>query len=65
MLPPSQNVVAPVGVMVGVAGNGLTVTAIAADDEPDEQPAALFTVTLKLPVLFTTILCVVSPVLHK
>ena len=30
-LPPAQNVVGPPGVMVGVAGVGLTVTLVAAD----------------------------------
>jgi hypothetical protein len=31
-LPPAQNVVAPLGVMVGVSGIGFTVTVVAADD---------------------------------
>ena len=30
-LPPAQNVVGPEGVMVGVAGRGLTVTDVASD----------------------------------
>lgn len=35
--PPSQNVVAPPAVMVGAAGNGLTVTNVAAE-AGDVQP---------------------------
>jgi hypothetical protein len=35
--PPAQNVVGPLGVMVGVAGVGLTVTACA-DEAPEEHP---------------------------
>ena len=63
-LPPSQKVVDPLGVMSGVAGFGSASTLVTAE-ETDEHPAALLTVTLKLPVLFTTMLCIVSPLFHK
>ena len=43
-LPPAQKVVAPLAVIVGVAGVALTVTAVAADVAL--QPFALVTVTL-------------------
>ena len=42
-LPPLQKVVAPEAVMVGVAGNALTVTVVAADTAELQVP--LFTVT--------------------
>ena len=42
-LPPWQKVVAPEAVMVGVAGNALTVTVVAADAAELQVP--LFTVT--------------------
>lgn len=42
--PPVQNVVGPPGVIVGVAGNGFTVTNVAT--EVAEQPDALVTVTV-------------------
>ena len=41
---PEQKVVGPLGVMVGVAGNGNTVTTVAAD--VDEQPLISVIVTL-------------------
>ena len=41
-LPPAQNVVGPPGVMVGVAGIGLTVTVVAADGALG-QPLAVTT----------------------
>ena len=41
-LPPAQNVSGPPAEMVGVAGNALTVTMVAADDAL-WQPAALVT----------------------
>ena len=44
-------------------GLGLTVTGIAA--EVAEQPAAVVTVTVKLPALLTVIDCVVAPLLHN
>ena len=47
-LPPAQKVSGPSAVIVGVAGNGLTVTAVVAE-AGDVQPAAL--VTLKLYVV--------------
>ena len=43
-LPPEQKVVAPPAVMVGVAGNGLTVTTVGADVA--EHPLPLVTVTV-------------------
>lgn len=57
--PPAQKVVGPEAVMVGVAGSGLTVTAVGA--EVAEQPEASVTVTVKLPELLTVIDCVVAP----
>ena len=42
-LPPGQNVVGPLAIIVGVGGVGLTVTAVAAD--VPIQPLALVTVT--------------------
>jgi hypothetical protein len=58
--PPSQNVVGPDGVIVGVAGAGVTVTAVAA--EVVLQPVAFVTVTLYEPAVLTLIDCVVAPV---
>jgi hypothetical protein len=43
-LPPSQKVVAPFAVIVGVTGNGFTTTVVAL--EVTEQPFILVTVTL-------------------
>ena len=43
-LPPAQNVVGPPGVMVGVAGNGVTVTTVGA--ETAVQPLASVTWTV-------------------
>ena len=59
--PPVQNVVGPPAVIVA-AGNGFTVTAVAADVA--EQPAALVTVTVYDPDALTVIDCVVAPLLH-
>jgi hypothetical protein len=56
--PPSQNVVAPEGVIVAV-GRGLTVTVVA--DEVALQPLAFVIVTLKLPLEVTSIDGVVAP----
>jgi hypothetical protein len=42
-LPPSQKVVAPFAVIVGVTGNGFTVTVVAF--EVAEQPFPLVTIT--------------------
>ena len=42
-LPPEQNVVAPLGVMVGTAGSGFTVTAIVLEATEAQPP--LFTTT--------------------
>ena len=60
---PAQNVVGPFGVMTGLTGFALTVTAV--DDEVAEQPLAFVTATLKLPVALTVIDCVVAPFDHK
>jgi hypothetical protein len=43
-LPPAQNVVGPPGVIVGVAGIGLTVTLVAADAALLQPLAVTFTV---------------------
>lgn len=42
--PPVQNEIGPLGVMLGVAGSGVTVTTVAADVE--EQPPPPRTVTV-------------------
>ena len=61
-LSPAQNVRGPLAATVGTAGFGLTVTVVAADAAV--QPEALLTVTEYVPLVETTILCVVAPVLH-
>ena len=61
-LPPVQNVVLPVGVIIGVEGEGLTVTVFTA--ETAVHPEALLTVTVKFPDVETVIDCVVAPVDH-
>ena len=43
-LPPAQNVVGPPAVMVGVAGNGLTVTTVGADVAVQPLPSVTCTV---------------------
>jgi hypothetical protein len=58
-LPPAQNVVAPLGVIVAV-GSGLTVTVC--DAGADVQPFASVVVTVYVPVEFTLIAAVVAPV---
>lgn len=57
-LPPVQKVIAPPAVIVGVVGNGFTVTTVAADD-PEVQP--WFTATENVPDAVTVIDCVVAP----
>ena len=59
-LPPSQNAVGPPAVMTGVAGKGLTVTAVAA--LVALQPLPSVVVTVKLPGVVTLIDGVVAPV---
>ena len=56
--PPSQNVVVPLGVMVGALGSGLTVTTVAAEvpEQPDADP-----VTVNEPDAVTVIEGVVAP----
>ncbi len=58
-LPPWQKVKAPVLLMVGVAGIGLTVTTFAAEGD-DVHPLAV-TVTVYEPDEVTFMLCVVAP----
>ena len=61
-LPPSQNVVVPSGVIVAI-GFVFTVTAVV--EEVASQPFASVIVTEKLPLAFTKMDEVVSPLLHK
>jgi len=58
-LPPAQNVVAPLGVIVAV-GSGLTVTDC--DPGADVQPFASVVVTVYVPEVETVIAAVVAPV---
>lgn len=58
-LPPWQNVVAPVGVIEGVAANGFTVTVVAA--EAAELQVPLLNSTEYVPESETVIDCVVAP----
>ena len=58
-LPPWQNVLLLPAVIVGVAGNGFTVTKVSA--VVAVQLFALVTVTENLSLVFTVILCVVAP----
>ena len=60
--PPSQNVVAPLGVITGCEGFASTVTFVAA--LVALQPLPFETVTLYEPDAFTTIDCDVAPVDH-
>ena len=60
--PPAQNVSGADVVIVAV-GNAFTVTVVNADVA--EHPLALVTVTVKLPLLVTLIVCKVEPVLHR
>ena len=57
-----QNVIGPDVVIVAV-GKVFTVTVVKADVA--EHPLALVTVTVKLPLLVTLIVCKVDPLLHK
>ena len=57
--PPSQNVVGPLAVMVGVTGVGFTVT-ISLLEFPDEQPL-IMTSTVNDPEVETVMDCVVAP----
>ena len=43
-LPPVQNAVDPLGVIVGVGGSGVTVTAVVADGRLVQPPAVRVTV---------------------
>jgi hypothetical protein len=58
-LPPAQKVVGPAAVIVGVAGNGLTVTTVGADVA--EQPLASVTCTVYEPLVVAFRVCVVAP----
>ena len=60
--PPAQNVIGPPAEIVG-AGNGFTVTTVAAEDA--EQLDAFVTVTVYEPANDVVIACVVAPLLHK
>ena len=62
-LSPAQNVSGPDVVITGTCGNAFTVTFTGAEFE--EQLDAFVTVTIYVPPVVTTILCVVSPVFHK
>ena len=59
---PSQNVVAPLAVTVGVAGVGFTSTSVEAE-APEEHPSRICS-TVYDPVVVTVMDCVVSPVDH-
>jgi len=61
--PPAQNVVGPLGVIVGVDGAAFTVTFITA--LVALQPLAFVIVTLYAPLPFATIDCVVASFDHK
>ena len=58
-LPPVQNVVAPPAVIVGVVGNGFTVTVVAA--EVAEVQVPLNTLTVYVPEAETVMDCVFAP----
>ena len=58
--PPAQNLVGPLGVIVGTAGKAYTVTTVA-KELPEEHPAKICS-TVYEPLLVTVIDCVVSPV---
>lgn len=60
--PPEQNVVGPLAVTVGVAGIGLT-TILAGIDDAEKHPNAV-AMTENVPVVFTLMLWVVSPLLQ-
>ena len=60
-LPPSQKVVAPPAVMVGLAGIGLTVTVVFADGG-DEQPFVV-TTTVKSPLVVALYAWLVAPLI--
>lgn len=62
-LSPRQKVVLPTTVISGVVGIGFAVTTVGA--EVAEQPLALVLVTVKLPLVFTLMLFVVSPLLQR
>lgn len=62
-LSPLQNVIGPFGVILGTGGKGFTV--IKTGNEVDLHPLEPTLLTVKLPEVFTTILWVVSLVLHK
>jgi hypothetical protein len=62
-LPPSQKVVGPEVVIVGVIGFGLTVTDVAA--EAVEVQVPVICLTVKLPEAVTEIVRVVAPLLQR
>ena len=57
-----QNVIGP-DVEIVTVGNVFTVTVVNADVA--EHPLALVTVTVKLPLLVTLMVCKIDPLLHK
>ena len=61
--PSVQNLSSPPAEMVGVVGIGLIVTVVAAEFA-DVHPAAFVVFTVNVPLVFTVILCVVSPLLQ-
>ena len=61
-LPPAQNVVGPLAVIVA-EGFGFTLTLTG--EELPLHPLESVTVTLKLPLALTTIDCVVAPFDHR
>ena len=60
---PWQNVVEPVAVMVGVVGNGFTVTSVPAE-AVEKQPWAFETRTVYVPDVLTLMLWVAAPLLQ-
>ena len=62
-LPPAQNDNGPPAEIVGVVGNGFTVTVVPADVAEVQPP--LVTDTVYVPLVDTVIDCVVAPVDHK
>lgn len=62
-LSPAQKVKGPLAATVGMAGFGLTVTVVEAEEAV--HPDALETVTVYVPLLDTTMFCVVAPVLQR
>lgn len=62
-LSPAQKVKGPLAATVGMEGFGFTVTVVEAEEAV--HPDALETVTEYVPLLVTTMFCVVAPVLQR